>query len=144
MFLQLSVILFTGGVQAQAGGVCLGWGIQAQAWGVSAQGVSRPRPRGVSAWEVSGPGPGGVYPGGCPGPGVCVTPHALRQTPPTPSRRLLLQMVRILLECILVGKCPYYRRLIREVTFPFVPCQPFKTNSSHWPRLEATTVNQEN
>ena len=31
-----------------------------------------------------------------------VSQHALRQTPPTPSRRLLLRVVRILLECLLV------------------------------------------
>ena len=45
-------------------------------------GVSRPIPRGLQAhtWGVS--------------------QHALRQTPP--SRHLMLQMVRILLECILV------------------------------------------
>ena len=79
--------------------------------------VSRPRPRGdvqAQAW-------GGLCPGGCPGQdlgvsaqgrcpgpgpgcveahGGCVSQHAVRQTPP--SRQLLLQMVRILLECILV------------------------------------------
>ena len=64
-------------------------------------GVSRPKPRGVSPGThlggVSRPTPGGVSrhtPRG-------VSQHALRQTPP-PHRRLLLQAVRILLECILV------------------------------------------
>ena len=55
-------------------------GVQAQAQGGSAWEVSRPRPR------------------GCPGPGLGeggVSQHALRQTPPK-------QTVRILLECILV------------------------------------------
>ena len=82
MFLHLSVILSNGG-------------------------VSRPRPRrGVCLGGCPGPSPGpgeGVCPGGgCPGPdpGGGVSQHALRQTPP--SRQLLLQTVRILLECILV------------------------------------------
>ena len=93
------------------------------------QGVSNPRPRGevgVLAWGCSRPRPSGkvwgVWPGGgfqahtqrgSPGPHPgWVSPgpqpewgvyqHALRQTPPPPSRRLLLRAVRILLECILV------------------------------------------
>ena len=70
-------------------------------------GVSRSRP-GV----VQGQAQGCVYPGGCPGPGPgpggcpgpgCVSQHALRQTPH--SRWLLLQTVRILLECSLVLNC---------------------------------------
>ena len=84
------------------------------------EGVSRPTPRG----EVGGSGQGGCpgpYPGGSrPTPGgrgwvsrptpsgrgqaqACggVSQHALRQTPPTPSIRLLLRA--FLLECILVN-----------------------------------------
>ena len=57
--------------------------------------------------EVEGSGQGGSLgphlEGGSPGPhpgGVCVSQHALRQTPP--HGQLLLRAVRILLECILV------------------------------------------
>ena len=71
------------------------------------------------AGECLGPEPGRMFGGlaggprptsrrglgpclGGPSPGLGgVSQHALRQTPP-PSRRLLLQAVRILLECILV------------------------------------------
>ena len=58
------------------------------------RGMSRPR---------SGLGRGwGVSPGGCPGPGPwgCIPACTEADTPP--SRRLLLRMVHILLECILV------------------------------------------
>ena len=77
-----------------------GWGLGG--WGVVSQHalqVSRPTPRG----EVEGSGLGGLQAhtqGASPGPhSVGVSEHALRQTPP---RRLLLWVVRILLECILV------------------------------------------
>ena len=56
-------------------------GVQAQAWGLG--GLSRPG-------------------------GVCVSQHARRQTPPAPSRRLLLRAVHILLECILVFSINLY------------------------------------
>ena len=66
-------------------------GLQAHTWG------------GLQAhtgWGVSRPTPGRVS---RPTPGGWVSQHALRQTPPR-NRRLLLQAVRILLECILVTK----------------------------------------
>ena len=120
IFLHLSVILFTGGG-------CLGLGPV----GCLPREVSRPRPGGCS-----GPGPGGVCLGvsrprsmgvqaqarGCPGPGPgpggCVSQHALRQTPPTPppSRQLLLQRVRILLESILVLSVYYFFCVFKEVS----------------------------
>ena len=97
MFLHVSVILFTGGVQAQAQEGCLPGGRCAGPRGVCPGGCTGPGP-----WECAGPGPGGVLaqawgvsrprPGcrGCPGPGqggpgpgegdVCQ--HALKQTPP--------------------------------------------------------------
>ena len=63
----------------------------------------------LSSGGCLGPGPGkrleGLTRGVQPRPrGVCVSQHALRQTPPT-SRRLLLRTLRILLECILVCLC---------------------------------------
>ena len=69
-----------------------------------------PGPGGViglgDVWSGWAPGPrgglllGGLLPGGVPGPVGLVSQHALRQTPR--ERRLLLQTVCILLECILV------------------------------------------
>ena len=77
----------------------------------SVQGVSRPRPRGVCPGGCPGPGLGG-----CPGqdvyggvqaqaPGGGVYPSMQWSRHPPPIRRLLLQTVRILLECILVKLC---------------------------------------
>ena len=61
----------------------LAMGVQTHTWG-----VSRPTMRGEGVQDHTG---------------VCVSQHALRQTPhPLPSRRLLLRAVCILLECILV------------------------------------------
>ena len=87
MFLDVSVILFTGGVIP----ACIVGGIPAC---LAAGGVcypSMPCSRGV-------PAPGGVcFRGGACSRGVCVwRPH------PPRSRRRLLRTVRILLECILV------------------------------------------
>ena len=64
--------------------------------------MSRPRPRGRLGGLAGGhlgPDLGGGW-GGCPGPGVCIP--ACTEVDPPPSRWLLLQAVRILLECILV------------------------------------------
>ena len=64
---------------------------------------SRPRPgEGGVQVQVQGEGCPGTGPGGSPDPGQgSVSQHALRQIPP--NKRLLLQGVRILLECILVA-----------------------------------------
>ena len=121
MFLQVSVILFTGrgGIPAcLAGGIpaCLAglWGCipaclagfqahtQGRAWGVWPWGVSRPTPGGslqVHTQMVSRPRPGGG--GGLPGPhpGWCIPACTEADHP---SWWLLLWAVRILLECILV------------------------------------------
>ena len=96
----LSVILFTGGVSRPmpGAGVCRG----GRCPGPGLRG-SRPRPGGC-------PGPGL---GGCPGPGpgaqaqawgVCIPAYTEADTNPPPRRWLLLQTVRILLECILVSE----------------------------------------
>ena len=62
-----------------------------QGWGCLPRGMSRPRPRGCPGPGPGGPGPGGARPGmgwgpgpgPGPGPGeLCVSQHALRQTPP--------------------------------------------------------------
>ena len=105
MFLHMSVILFMGG-GGGGGGIpaCIAGGIQAclaagLRGGVASQhalqqvfrGVSRPTPR------VGGGSPG---PHWCVCVFVCVSQHALRQTPS--HGRLLLRALRILLECILV------------------------------------------
>ena len=67
-----------------------GWGgLQAHTWG-----GSRPTPGGGLQAHTWG----------------CVSQHALRQTPPFPSRRLLLRAVRILLECILVNVYKWYSK----------------------------------
>ena len=96
-----------GGLQAHTQGG--GWG--------SGRGVSRPIPRlevwggltggGLQAHTQGRLGAGGVSrprPGG-------VSQHALRQTSP-PSRRLLLRMVCILLECILVSNVTRIKQLV--------------------------------
>ena len=60
-----------------------------------------------------GPGPGWSRPrsgGGVFRPRGSVFQHALRQTPPSPSRQLLLRTVRILLECILV--CKHFSKIV--------------------------------
>ena len=94
-----------GGVkaQAQAQGVCPGGcpgGVKAQA---QAQGISRPRPR-----------------------GVYIPAYTEADTPP--SRRLLLHMVRILLECILV---------VCQFTLHYAPsCQCLKIPSGTITRAE--------
>ena len=79
MFLQVSVILFTGG---------------AWSWGVLGLG-------GICSRGVPGPGGSVCSRGGLPGPGGCLLwgEGCLVETPPD---GLLLQAVRILLECILV------------------------------------------
>ena len=112
-----------GGLQAHTGGKVRGLArrgvLQAHTWG----GVSRPihsrfddpggRLRGLARRGSSGPqisrsarGSPGPYPGGgglqAHTRGEGVSQHALRQTPPAPSRRLLLRAVRILPVCILV------------------------------------------
>ena len=69
-------------------------GVQAKAQGGLLRGVSRPRP---SGGRVSRPRPRGV----------CIAACTEANTPPPPSRRLLLRTVRILLECILVLNCMY-------------------------------------
>ena len=79
-------------------------------WGVWPGGVS-PGPHPGGGWGVWSGGSSGPHPEGSPGPQMGgslgpyqgVSQHALRQTPPhTHSWWLLLQVVRILLECILV------------------------------------------
>ena len=95
--------------------------------------VSRPRPGGGCLPRgCPGPGPGGSLPGGsvqaqaqgCPGPGlggvqaqvqgVCIPACTEADTPP--SRRLLLRMVRILLECILVLSVYNFFWVFKEVS----------------------------
>ena len=97
-------------VHGGGGGVCC-WGGLVRGGGLSAPGgsamgglllgVSRPTPRGrdlqACTWGVSWPTPGGGLQAHIKGG---VSQHALRQPPPSP--RLLLWVVRILLECILV------------------------------------------
>ena len=100
-----------GGVQAHTWGVSrphwgCSQGVQAHTWGrgsrpTPGEGGSRPTSKGEVgglAGRVSRPPPGGVQAQAHGG----VSQHALRQTPPTPSIQLLLQVVGILLECILV------------------------------------------
>ena len=79
------------------------------------QGGSRPRPRGCLPRGGAVQAQGGV------------SQHALRQTPP-PSRRLLLQTVCILLECILVlnlnlylKKWAFSRLLYQKLNLSFQP-----------------------
>ena len=91
MFLQVSMILLTGG-----GGV-RGVPGPGGAW-------SRGRMPGLGGCLVLGGAwsrGGCLVPGGVPGPGGLVFQHALRQTPSW-ERRPLLRTVRILLECILI------------------------------------------
>ena len=95
-----------------------GWGdLQAHTQGEvegSCQGGSRPTPRGKVEGSHQGgspvPHPGGVLQahtwGGVSRPtprGVCIPACTEADTPPPPSRWLLLRAVRILLECILVN-----------------------------------------
>ena len=85
-------------------------------WGVWL-GVSRPTPRGDvegSGWGGSpGPHPGGPGRGSWsrPARGWGWIPACTEADPPSPSRRLLLWVVRILLECILVLNCVIFSRL---------------------------------
>ena len=68
-------------------------------------GVSRPTPGGKLGGLAGREGGLQAHTqGGSPGPGG-VSQHALRQTPPLHSRRLLLRAVHILLECILFSDC---------------------------------------
>ena len=118
MFLHVSVCPQGGGIPACiAGGIpaCLA-GIQGVsrpkpreklrglARGISRptpRGVSRPTPRGVSRPTLEGVSRPTLEGVSRPTPrGVCVSQHALRQTP---RGRLLPRAVRILLECILVS-----------------------------------------
>ena len=94
MFLHQYVILFTGG--------CLGPHPRGRLGGLAGGRGLGPHPGGGgwgSGWGGKCPGP---HPGGTQAHGG-VSQHALRQTP-TPSIRLLLRAVRILLECLLVFK----------------------------------------
>ena len=86
---------------------CLGPDLGGMVGGSGQGGVSRPTPGGCSGPHLgmSRPRP---RPRGDPGPGVCIQ-HTLRQNP-SPSRRLLLRAVRILLECILVWNIYYYMK----------------------------------
>ena len=99
------------GLQAHTQGEVEGsgwWGVQGPHPGGKLRGLAReglqPHSQGVSRstpWGVSRPTPRGVSrptPGGSPGPHG----DTLRQTPPPPSRQLLLRAVCILLECILI------------------------------------------
>ena len=115
----------------------VGWsgqgGVQAQAREV----VSRPRPR---PWVVVSRPRSGYW--GCPGPGqgVCVSQHVLRQIPP--SRRLLLLMVRILLECILVNTHSFANKYYSIFFCTMSVCYFPRDFISVWSQLYTGTSNQ--
>ena len=114
IFSQASVILFTGGggiPACIAGGIpaCLA-GFQAHtqggSLGGSGRGVSRPTPKGEVEGDLARGGVSRLTPrgrglllGGAWSTGVCSWRGGVE---PSPLGRLLLQAVRILLECILV------------------------------------------
>ena len=107
MFLNVSVILFTGGgiPACIAGGIPAYLAVGLQRGGIPAclagfQAHTQGEVEGDLARGVSRPTPGGSpypHPGG-------LSQHALRRTP---LRQLPLRVVRILLECILVYFCCY-------------------------------------
>ena len=117
MFLNMSVILFTGGSPGpHPGGRLRVWPggspgphPRARLRGLAGGGVSRPTPRG----EVEGSGWGGSpgpHLGGSPGPHLGGSSPGLHlggipecTEAPSPRRWLLLRAVCILLECILVS-----------------------------------------
>ena len=108
------VCLSTGGCPGPGPGGCLPGVCPGPGQGGLPRGMSRPRPGWVCPGGCPGPGPWGVS---RPRPGGCSPACTEADTPlPPPSRTLLLQTVRIPLECILVFTSIYCTIMYLQIT----------------------------